>query len=409
MKLERAHPAPDAGIVANIARRALDCMSAEVMEWTVNPLHYDRTTPSSGGVYRVAGRAVRDGQLAPWSVVLKVLQSPAGMTLPTGASVPRDLPDDPTLFGYWKREALAYEAGVFDTLPGYVAAPRCYGVSAPDGGVRWLWLEEVAEAEERWKHEQYRRAGRALGRFNGAYLAGLPLPARPWLSGRWLRSWLALPGAGMVAAMEQPGAWEHPAVQQALSPSVAARVRRLWAERDTLLAALEGLPQALCHRDAFRANLFTRPGKDSAEGLVAIDWAFVGRGPVGEEIAPLIAMQPAGSQERFTPWELEEPVFDAYLQGLEDAGWRGDPLLVRFGYAASAALRYTFPTVIEIITDLRDNRRHRVVEGRRGIPFQEAVERQVALAEFLLDLADEARTLMGALERITPGPRPAVS
>jgi hypothetical protein len=248
-----------------------------------------------------------------------------------------------------------------------------------------------------------------LGRFNGAYLEGLPLPSHPWLAGGWLRSWLALPAAGMMARIEQSGAWDHPLVRRVFPRSTAGRVRRLWEERETLLTALERLPQVLCHRDAFRANLFIRSQGDHTDGVVAVDWAFAGRGPVGEEIAPLIAMQPAGSQERFTPWELEEPVFDAYLQGLEDAGWRGDPLLVRFGYAASAALRYTFPTVIEIITDLRDNRRHRVVEGRRGIPFQEAVERQVALAEFLLDLADEARTLMGALERITPGPRPAVS
>jgi hypothetical protein len=71
---------------------------------------------------------------------------------------------------------------------------------------------------------------------------------------------------------------------------------------------------------------------------------------------------------------------------------------VRFGYAASAALRYTVPTVIEVIIDLCDERRHAAVEARRGMPFQRAVERQVALTEFLLDLADQATSLLRSLE-----------
>jgi hypothetical protein len=118
---------------------------------------------------------------------------------------------------------------------------------------------------------------------------------------------------------------------------------------------------------------------------------------VGEEIAPLIAMQPARGEEDFRPWQLDEPVFEAYLQGLAEAGWRGDPLLVRFGYVASAALRYLIPTVTELIVDLCDNRRREEVEVRRGMTFEQAVEQQVALTEFLLDLADEATSLLPAL------------
>ncbi|HEX8919379.1 MAG TPA: hypothetical protein VF898_12805 [Chloroflexota bacterium] len=95
---------------------------------------------------------------------------------------------------------------------------------------------------------------------------------------------------------------------------------------------------------------------------------------------------------------MERPIFEGYLRGLREAGWRGDRRLVRFGYAASAALRYTVPTLIELIIDLCDARRHAAAEERRGMPFRLIVERQLALTEFLLDLADEATTHLPTLE-----------
>ncbi|MDQ2742981.1 MAG: aminoglycoside phosphotransferase family protein [Chloroflexota bacterium] len=409
MNMDTSLLALDTAEVVEVARRALGSNTAHIVGWEVSPLSYDRTTPSSSGVYRVAGTAIEGGQCLQWSVVLKVLQSPAGMTMPNGAVIPHDLPDDPGLFGYWKREALAQEAGILRRLPGGVAAPRCYGVTAPVDGMLWLWQEDVTEGDLCWNLEQYRLAAQRLGRFNGAYLAGLTVPTYPWLAGGWLRSWLALPATGMMARIKQSHAWERPTVRRAFPASVAGRVDRLWQGQGTLLTALESLPQVLCHRDAFRPNLFIRSGRDGTDGVVAIDWAFVGPGPVGEEIAPLITMQPAGGKEGFAPWRLEAPVFDAYLQGLDDAGWRGDPNLVRFGYAASAALRYILPTVTELSVDLCDERRWAEVEARRGMQFERAVEQQVALTEFLLDLADEATSLLKALAYSEREQRVAIS
>ena len=36
--------------------------------------------------------------------------------------------------------------------------------------------------------------------------------------------------------------------------------------------------------------------------------------------------------------KLDQMVFDGYVEGLAEAGWHGDPRLVRLGYAASSAL-----------------------------------------------------------------------
>ena len=43
--------------------------------------------------------------------------------------------------------------------------------------------------------------------------------------------------------------------------------------------------------------------------------------------------------------ELEELVVREYLRGLNDAGWHGDPGLVRLGYMAGAALNYGIATL----------------------------------------------------------------
>jgi hypothetical protein len=73
----------------------------------------------------------------------------------------------------------------------------------------------------------------------------------------------------------------------------------------------------------------------------------------------------------------------AYLQGLSDAGWRGDSWLARFGYTASAALRYTVMTVAEMRGDARDEGRYAAIEQRRGRPIEQVMEQHAVLIHFL--------------------------
>ncbi|NIP97562.1 MAG: hypothetical protein GWO24_30680, partial [Akkermansiaceae bacterium] len=82
--------------------------------------------------------------------------------------------------------------------------------------------------------------------------------------------------------------------------------------------------------DAFRRNLLTRDRPGEEPETVAIDWQIVGTGAIGEELAPLV-----GVSLQFFEFDidraadLDEAAFGAYLQGLEDAGWSGDPRAVR--------------------------------------------------------------------------------
>ena len=129
--------------LTRVVRRALESDSAEVAGWEVHPLNYDFTSPISAGIYRVAGRAKDAGRRVASSLVLKAVRSAAGATMPNGEVVPRDLPDGPSFFGYWKREPLAYGADLLSELPGSPTAPRCYGLSERTDGTIWLWLEVV--------------------------------------------------------------------------------------------------------------------------------------------------------------------------------------------------------------------------------------------------------------------------
>ena len=67
-------------------------------------------------------------------------------------------------------------------LPGGIAAPRCFAVEERADDSCWLWLEVVRDAVgPRWSLADYAQAADRLGRFNGAYLAGYPLPDAGWL------------------------------------------------------------------------------------------------------------------------------------------------------------------------------------------------------------------------------------
>src|SRR5687767_11271277 len=59
-------------------RRALGDPAAAVLSWESRsiyaPVNFDTT-----GVYRLTGRAARRGDVATWSLILKVTKSPAGL------------------------------------------------------------------------------------------------------------------------------------------------------------------------------------------------------------------------------------------------------------------------------------------------------------------------------------------
>jgi hypothetical protein len=192
---------------------------------------------------------------------------------------------------------------------------------------------------------------------------------------------------------------DHALIRRWMPGDAADRYFRLWEERGVYLDALDRLPQTLCHFDIFRRNLFARRTADGDYESVAIDWAFAGKGALGEELVPLVL----GSVMFFEvgldqAQALEEIAFESYLKGLRDAGWRGDPRQVRLGYAAAASLWYRFNDIGRWLAVALDENLHPMVLHTMGRPIGEVYDHAAQVGCFSDRLADEARDLIDALD-----------
>jgi hypothetical protein len=348
--------------------RAVSRLLADPDADPVRPVAYPVSAGAGQGsqVYRVQGQARSRGRLVSWSLIVKAISG--------------DTRGPPDGWCHSEREVLAYRSGLLRKLPGGLSAPRCLAHGRDAAGRHCLWLEDLGPQHEPWSLTTYAGAARCLGRFNGAYLAGLPIPEHPWLSRHWLRRWLDETAPAVAALPEHR---DHPLVRRAYPPDVAAAIAKLWAGRDEALRALDRLPQSLCHHDAFRRNLVA-----VGDRIAALDWAFTGPGPVGAELSPLIAATLAfGEFDLDAGPELERVVMASYLTGLREAGWHGSDEQVWFGYAATSALRYGPGTVRLVLPILLNPALQDGAAALLGIPFDAVIELWAAVIRAQVALA----------------------
>jgi hypothetical protein len=242
----------------------------------VDAIQQHRVTPpeATAGIWTVSAAGDR--------AVLKLVRlgGDSGSRWPSSPD-----PHDPY---YWRREPLAYSSGLIESfgVPGVRAE-----IERDDGSVA-LWLEAVGDTEA-WTVERFARVARRVGRAQ----AGEP-PDEPWLARGWLGRYLHLHGV-------PPG---------------------------PVHAALEQLPQALCHHDLHPGNVL--------DGDLIVDWAYCGHGARGSDAGVLVADAIA---DRVLAPELADEtagaVWRAYVEGLRESGWSGDDGDVRFAFARGTALR----------------------------------------------------------------------
>jgi aminoglycoside phosphotransferase (APT) family kinase protein len=167
---------------------------------------------------------------------------------------------------------------------------------------------------------------------------------------------------------------------------------QLWADRERVFDWMQRLPQTFAHGDYHRRNLIVRRSTDGNDGIVAVDWAWSGRGPIGGDLGMLLGMSAIlGEIAPEGLAELEQPVCGAYLAGLREAGWNGDPALARLGYLAWIAI-YAGVTAPGLTAFWTADDMFAACERQFGPP-EEAARRWAAICTFALDRSDEARAL----------------
>jgi hypothetical protein len=375
-----ADDALDDGTISRIARRAVGDENARLLDWRSEAVAYDAWLPGRT-LTRVRGTARSStGHRVVWSAILKTTDPPS---ITPGAAVEGG-----------RREALAYRSGLLDDIPGGLKAARAFEVDLTEGGGVRLWLEDVVDDfDERWPLEQYRQVARHLGRFNAASLAGGGLQAPPWLKGGWAE-YHSAPATIPEALLEVESLSRDERVDRAFGTDISAPAARLLKDQERFIELLADLPQALCHHDAQRANLFARRHNDGSTETIAIDWESIGPGAVGAEIATLVSGTIGrGDWPAERASELDSEVFAGYVEGLRDADWAGDENVVRLGYAAGLALRWW--RLRATLRALTDPEVPAVLGRARDVPRREALLSFVSFARYLLDRADEARELAG--------------
>jgi hypothetical protein len=310
-----------------IARQALKRNNFRIQGWRARKVEGGTGNPVILGSYRFEGVGVDCNEWLDWSIILKVIQSPANLgydNLGEG--------DDQTHWNYWKRELLLYQSGWLESLPEGIRSPLCYDAAEIPGNMGGIWLEDVKDSfSGTWPLHRYALAARHLGRLNGIYISRRELPTFPWLSRQRIRQWL-----GTIPWQDFP--WDHPLVWQQFPNPEMDSFRSMLQDNQRFLAKLDQIPKTICHGDTYPTNFISRHMPRSQEQTVAMNWAQAGIEPLGDDLGQLVY----GTYMNLKSYKLRdisETLFTCYVNGLQDSGCRVDTQLVRFGYTASAAFR----------------------------------------------------------------------
>jgi len=284
--------------------------------------------PATAGVWSSTHRG-RD-------VVVKRLRRPETYDA-GGALLPGDV-------NYWRRAADVALSGVVAGSPGLREA-TVVRVEEDDEGITLV--------HDRVEHHDPPGLWLAacLGRF-----AATDLGQHAWLARDQLRSRLVL--------VERRGGWRT----LARTP-MADIADHLWTRRAVWLDRSDALPQVAQHGDPSAANI---PGR-ADDGAIAIDWAHLGRGPVGADLGYL----------SLATREDVEPLVEAYVAALPEGLASADEVVtgarVMAVYTALTRLDWALARVAEGDGALAGKFRHPSVA-----PYIRAMQRQVGQIEALL-------------------------
>ena len=401
------------GLVAPV-RQLLNDVRAGVESWEVASTFGDSGNPCTVGVELIRGVAQGSRGQRVFSLVRKVVCDADVPGLPREGYM-----QEPQDWNYWKREAVAYQSGLLETVEGPMVPVRCLGVE-DYGNAAVMWLEEVRDVASgsEWTFADHLAAAGALGEFNGrAVERDLSGDTYPWLVRDFSRGWLStMPLIGLDVAVEETSVWRSPALQGVFPNPLGRRIGALLADADALLGLGDRLPKTMTHHDASRNNLF-RMARDTGSGparFQLIDWSFVGVAPVGEDLGHQVGLNIfflLMGRDPSTWWAYEAAAANAYATGLRRAGV-DLPVDVLHTYMRAVAVlgsvTFAASQVTWLAPDLGrpaggDNASLVDADADEGIPWPqewaakrgletgELLHRWAAMLTWLLDLADAAR------------------
>lgn len=288
-----------------------------------------------------------DGRTA----VRKELRRPSDSSGPWAAST------DPRHWNYWRREVEVYRD---DELREQLAdaglvLPAAQVDEHLDGAV--LLMDDIAGTPgTHFSLAEHAALARACGRWQAR-----PAPERPWTSTGFLRDYSTTRDVPWQL-MTDDAAWQQPLIRETWPVELREAWTGLLVHRDALLDLVATLPRARCHLDFWVSNVIQRPTGE----LALFDWSFLGDGALGEDIGNYI---PDAVFDLFWPAErlpeLAETCIANYLDGLHEAGWRGDPDQVRLAVMASGVkYAWLLPGLLGRASDTTHNAYHRQVDSR---------------------------------------------
>jgi hypothetical protein len=343
--------------------------SCELLSWNCIPLGKNKEESS---VFRVFCNVLNHKEKRVYALILKILK-------------PDALRKESHHYYYWKREALVYQSGILNQLPAGIRAPECYAVEEKQNGDIWIWLEDIniENLQSDWSLHQMKKVSYLLGKFNGRYLSGTPLPAHSFLCRNWLKSWVNACTAYAKPIQVQKAIWDcYRNVIGHTSPAAD-----IWNEYclnrtrvNNLLETLDRLPRVFAHQDVHWDNIFIEQVEER-HSIIAMDWQFASISGVGEELGRMFGYAllkgkiPVEMVE-----EYKESLFKNYLQGIRDSGWNGNANLPRFGFCAAAGSRFIM-AFDKLLTAL---------ETGDGNSQKEKLSHLLLVVQALIDLAEES-------------------
>jgi hypothetical protein len=337
---------------------------------------------ATAGIFHVSGRAETAASDRQWSTVVKIL----------GDAETRQEKKDTVAA---ERELAVYRSGAFSSTEARVRSPQCYAIQEWND-LHFIWQEDLSAAPQApWIPEYFVQSARHFGHFN-AHWPEAALPDWEWLSQGGISEKYYSPD--YQKRLERiPDFQAHSLARRTITMDVAQELRQLGQESDEIFSKVLETPKGVCHGDCHPKNLF--PILDSGAGshTVAIDWAHVGIESLGSDIGLLL-----GSPVKWielSPSEagmLVDPVFDAYVTGLTEAGWKGNVEQVRLTYLAclvGEAIRMTW--VMSVPVDHPES--HATFERLWKLPIEQIFDGWREAFRFFLAYREEALHLARGL------------